>query len=93
MKIVILTTQTTHHTYFVQKISEKYRIEAVVLETESNAAPFLTHHDFEDKRNDYEKDVFFSGQDVKISDIVKAEEFCNVNMPECISFIKSIQTV
>ncbi len=59
MKIVIFTTPTKHHTYFVNKISEKFDIAAIVHETRKLKKPYATGPFF-DKEEDEHEELFFN---------------------------------
>ena len=60
-KTLILTTETTHHLYYLWKLSELCSIDSVVIETNSLSAPFETTHEYEKSRHDYEKNILKSG--------------------------------
>jgi len=62
MKIILITTQTTHHTQFIKEIVKHYPVECAVIENKIVSADFSTHHQFEDQRQIYEKAVFFKGK-------------------------------
>jgi len=90
MKIVILTTETLHHTYFIKEISEKYPIEKVLIERDSLHAKFETNHPFEDVREEYEKKNFFNGKKVSLNNVSDTFETKTVNEPNAISFLKDL---
>ena len=48
-KTLILTTETTHHLYYLWKLSELCSIDGVVIETNSLSAPFETTHRIREK--------------------------------------------
>ena len=59
MKIVILTTKTLHHDYFIEKISSISSNETYVFyENRKINFPFETYHDFEKKREKFEINKF-----------------------------------
>ncbi len=68
MRLVILTTETTHHAYFVREIAARFDVSRVLVETHSYAAPFETHTTIEDRRDEFERAAFFGGRDVSIGD-------------------------
>ena len=90
MKIVILTTETLHHTYFVQKICKIHSVKKVLIEKDVLHAKFETHHPFEDLREKYEKKNFFNNKNVMLKDVSDAFETKNVNEPSAISFLKDL---
>jgi len=90
MNIIILTTDTLHHTYFVKKITEKYPVKKVLIEKEIYHAKFETHHPFEDIREEYEKKKFFDDKKVTLRDISNTFETKTVNYSNAISIIKDL---
>ena len=62
MKIIILTTLTPHHIYFVKKVSEYFGIHTTILEKESLVPPFNTYHSFEKEREQYERKRIIAGR-------------------------------
>lgn len=71
MKILILTTQTTHHTKYVQAIVEHYPETKVVVETKVLEPKFVTFHDYLDDQNQYEQDLWFDGKNPKIDNFAE----------------------
>ena len=61
MKIIILTTQTTHHTKFVMDIIAKYPNTKIIQENEQIKAKFDTYHNFQSQQEIYEREIFFGG--------------------------------
>src|SRR3954451_18494031 len=61
VRVAVLTTDTTHHTYFVWQLAERGLLDSVVLETRSLSAPFETHHPFEEERDAYERETLLAG--------------------------------
>lgn len=90
MKLVILTTETIHHTRFVQEISEEFEVESVFIETQIHQASFETEHPFEARRDEYEKDTFFGGKRVSLRDVSSVFEVDSVNSPEAIQELKRV---
>lgn len=89
MKVLILTTQTPHHTYFVQRIGRNYDV-SVVAENSAPPPPFEIHHPFEDDRTRYENDTFFKGREIKLDEVVKdILTVSDINSPAALEFIKS----
>jgi len=79
MKIMILTTDSHHHTYFVREVMKSFPISGILIETGSQNAPFDTQHPFEIERTMYETGTFFNGANVKLADIYPAIEVTSVN--------------
>ena len=70
LKTVILTTETTHHLYYVWKLHELCSLEAVILETKLLQAVFPTTHPFEEVRDEFEKKEALKDAPLKIADIL-----------------------
>ncbi len=88
MKIVILTSKTLHHDYFIEKISSIPSNETYVFyENRKINFPFKTYHDFEKKREKFETNNFRLSKK-KIS--AKNYFFSNINSKKCIKNIKII---
>jgi len=58
MKILILTTNTPHHIYFVREISMRHKLSGIIVEENSLIPPFDIDHPFEKLRDSYEKKVY-----------------------------------
>lgn len=91
MKLLILTTQTTHHTKFVRDIANIWPNTKAVIETRSLTAPFETSHEYLDKQNEYEKDLWFDGSNPQIKDMVDTIEVENINDEATQTHIKDFQ--
>lgn len=90
MKIAVITTQTTHHAYFVREIAESFELGKVFLETKHADAPFESAHPFEEKVLEYEKESFFNGQNPPVSDFAETVEFSSVNEAEAVEKMKKL---
>jgi len=91
MRVVILTTDTPHHQYFVKEISAFFNISGIALEKRVLQAPFATHHYFEDKRINYEIAELLKNEKVMFKDFSKTEVFNNINHPDCVQFVKGLK--
>ena len=87
MKIIILTTQTLHHTKFVQDILEICPDTDVILETKSLTPPFDTNHSYLKLQDDYESSLWFQGGLPKIKNFAHSIEVESINDQGCLSFI------
>ena len=65
MRIIVLTTFTPHHIYFVKKISRNFDINNIIVEKECLAPPFNTYHTYEDKMYDYERKELLNDENLK----------------------------
>jgi methionyl-tRNA formyltransferase len=85
MKLVVLTTETLHHAYFVRELQRAHPIAEVLVETEARRAPFPTAHPFEITRDQLEREVFFGGQPRPISAFAPCQEWTSMNRPEAVA--------
>ena len=69
MKLAILTTSTFHHLWFVEELSKHYRDIICISESTSVKPPFEIFHEFERKRDRFEKQLFFNNREIKFEDI------------------------
>lgn len=79
MRLVILTTETPHHAYFVREIQARQPITLVMAETRTLRAPFETAHPFEAERDLDERQVWFDGADPGLADMAETESFETIN--------------
>jgi methionyl-tRNA formyltransferase len=79
VRLVILTTDTLHHAYFVREIAGRWPLAGVFLETKSLKAPFPTAHPFEAAREDYERAAWFKGKPAQVGDFSKTQFFPSMN--------------
>lgn len=79
MRVVVLTTETTHHVQFVKEVAKTFPIECVLVETKAVTAPFATEHSFERERDRHEREVFFGGKNPSISTIAETRFFDNIS--------------
>lgn len=91
MKLVVLTTQTLHHTYFVRELNRVFPVAVAVVERKVYQVPFDRHHPFEDQREMYESNVFFDGKNVSISDLVPVKEVETINGPQSLESINKLR--
>lgn len=90
MKIVILTTETLHHAYFVREMAKAFPLERVLVERNTLSPPFETHHPFEDERESYEQRIFFHDKKIYLSDIAETLEVSSVNNLNSVTYLRSI---
>lgn len=88
MKLLILTTQTTHHTKFIQDIVARWPQTKAILETRALEAPFDTFHDYLTTQESYERDIWFDGAQYKISEVVDSLSVENINDIETLNYIQ-----
>ena len=85
MKILILTTKTEHHDYFVNKLNIKEEDISIIYEQRKIKFTFKTSHQFYGKRDKIEENFF---QNKKIKRNLKKKNFFNINSQMSINYIK-----
>lgn len=90
LKLAILTTQTTHHAYFVREVAKKFAVARVYCETAALKAPFETAHAFETVREDYERRLWFGGTDCDIASLEPTEAFASINDNEAVASLTKL---
>lgn len=91
MKLLILTTQTTHHAKFVQDFCDGGFDVRVVLETKALKPSFDTTHPYLSEQDQYEKNLWFDGGDLQIKGIAETYETENANSEITQNLIKEFQ--
>lgn len=79
MGIVVLTTETTHHAYFVRELARIAPIDWVMLETATQPPPFETAHPYEAQRNLHECGAWFDGKSPAVGEFAEAWRAESVN--------------
>jgi methionyl-tRNA formyltransferase len=87
MKILILTTKTDHHLYFVNEIKKKFKDVYLILEKKKIKFSYKTNHKYFNQRSIFEKKFFFNNKFVKFSDY---KSFKDINNVKSLSYIKKI---
>jgi methionyl-tRNA formyltransferase len=59
MRLVVLTTETPHHAFFVRELGKSFPIKLVISETGRHQPPIETAHPFELERDQYEIERMF----------------------------------
>ena len=91
MKVVLLTTDTTHHTYFAWKLNEVFPLSAIFLETKGIIPCFETFHPFEALRDVYESEALLKDFDDTISDIADTRNFESLNSEKCVFALQTLK--
>lgn len=87
MRVLVLTTQTSHHAYFVRQLLSADLQLRVVVETASISPPFETQHPFEELRHRYECDTWFDGREPALGELCDASSVESINQPETIAHL------
>lgn len=66
MRLVLLTTETSHHAYFAGELIDAKVLGGVVIETNGVSPQFDTFHPFEQMRDRFENELFFGGVETPI---------------------------
>jgi len=74
VRVVVLTTDTSHHAYYVARLAQRFPPVGVVLETRSPAAPFPTFHPFEADRDAYERETLLADVPVPLRELAPTHE-------------------
>lgn len=89
MTVVLLTTDTSHHLYYAWKLSDRFPLKAIFLETRQIEAPFATQHAFEKQRDAYEREVLLAGCPGPFAAFTETREFASMNDPSAVTAIRS----
>lgn len=84
MRLVVLTTETTHHAYFIRELGRVFPITRVFAEEHVHKPPFETNHAFEATREEFERDRWFDGAQARLSDFAEVERVPTMNHPSAI---------
>jgi len=88
-KILILSTDTRHHRYFINSLSQhNFDINACIFETTHVTSPFPTGPLFEDAENEFEQEHFFKKVHYELkADIINVK---NINDSNSVGKIREI---
>ncbi len=90
MRLVVLTTETLHHAYFVRELGETHPIAMVICETRQAVPPFETHHPFEDERDDHEREVWFNGKPLSLADLAETVTVESANDRKAVGLLRKV---
>lgn len=90
VKIVLLTTDTTHHTYYAWKLSEHFTLQAIWVETRCWTPRFETFHPFEALRDAYERDTLLANIKSTLADLADTRVFESANSHESIAALQAL---
>ena len=93
LKLVILTTDTPHHSYYIKKIYSVFPNLLIICEENNIKAKYPTRHLIEKKTLEYEKKKFFKNKNFSLSknfkEIFKKVE--NINSPRTFKILDKIK--
>ncbi len=90
MRLIVLTTETPHHAYFVREVARRHVLERVLIETGGVSAPYETRHAFEDTRDAREQAHWFDGHEASISDFAESETFTSLNGADAVARLRGL---
>ena len=82
----LLTTKTTHHIYYENQIYKNFKNMITIFETKTIKSNFQTNVNFEKKRDEYEKKIFFKNKNQSFKS--NNFEVENINNPKVIDILK-----
>jgi methionyl-tRNA formyltransferase len=89
MRILVLTTETVHHAFYVRALRSVYPATTVFCERGSSVrTSFQTHHAFEIEREIYEKSRWFDCKETSLKNLAQVRNFSSLNDREAISAIE-----
>ena len=89
MKLVIFSTDTKHHRYFINKVADNFDICSVVYERKKLTKDYVTGPFFEEEENKFEE-KFFEEVEHKIDD-KKLIEVYSVNNKALAKYIEHLK--
>lgn len=89
MRIALLTTDTDHHAWFAHRLAERHGVVGALVETRPVVASFPTHHPFEDRRADHERETLRPPGG--IAAVCPVVEVASVNDPDAIAALIALR--
>jgi methionyl-tRNA formyltransferase len=84
MRILVLTTETFHHAYFVRALAECGHQMFVLSESRRVNVAYRTAANFELQRDQYERDLWFNGRAASLAEFAETVSVNDVNDDECL---------
>ena len=85
--IILLTTKTPHHFYFINQIAKLCNL-SVIFESKILKPTFKIKHNYEKKQFLYEKKIWFNNSKIQIHEKLNSINISNINNYKAIKFIK-----
>ena len=79
MKVIVLTTETLHHTYYVKKITYYCENLLCIIEKQPSSIFTCGNSSFITDSMQHEKNVFFGGKTEKLEDVCPTRSVDNIN--------------
>lgn len=90
VRIVVLTTDTLHHTRYVDEMARRFELAGVFEEKREISATFEVHHSFEDERDEHERNLWFGGKHCGLTDVADVKTYADMNDPRVASEISAL---
>lgn len=85
MRVAVLTTETSHHAFYVATLAKRPGIDLLsLIETDLVKPKFETRHPYEDERDAYEWMQWFAGKRPRIAEFSATDVYHNINQPEAL---------
>lgn len=91
MHIQLLTTDTSHHRHYAERLKAAGCLDSIFVETEQRAPSFPTRHAFEERRDSYEREVLLGGANFRFVDLAPTFEFPSLNAPAAREVMAGLQ--
>jgi len=95
MKLIIFTTRTKHHSYFIQKIYKNFEIEQILYEKKQLNCSYKTGPFFETQENEYEERFFDTSygcsKNIPHTLEKRSVDLYNVNQTGVKEYLKALQ--
>ena len=89
MKILILTTNTCHHNFYVHKLLKNFEDITVIEEKKITKPKYHVFHEFEIDRDNYEKKLWNKVISIPLKKVCKNYLICNsINNLEIVNYVK-----
>lgn len=91
MRILILSSNTPHHVYFINRIADLWNIVGVLYETEHPKFPFDAKAPYADQEAQFEQENFFKTVSYVLPATLPVHTVSTVNTPEAAEIIRFYQ--
>ncbi|RJF76805.1 hypothetical protein D3877_28385 [Azospirillum cavernae] len=88
MNLVLLTTETLHHSWFLRELSRRHPVARVFVETETLRPAYETAHPFEAERDEHERALWFAKGGERLSDHGDTMAFPSLNAESAVAALR-----
>ncbi len=89
LKLVALTTETTHHAFFVWKLAAAHGVELVLTEAPATL-PAVTPHPYERERDAFEREELLRGGPRTVAEAAATRAVASVNEPRALAALREV---